>query len=75
MYTWTEDQQASARLRATGGGDIHRLGIASRVDFARMVTHYIGGTDLSSLVFSPSLVAVRRFVSHHIEGACDESSV
>ena len=42
VYTWTEDQQASAWRRATAGGDIHGLGTASRVGFARMVTHDTG---------------------------------
>ena len=42
VYTWTEDRQASARRRATVGGDIHGLGTASRVGFARMVTHDTG---------------------------------
>ena len=37
VYTCTED-----RRRATAGGDIHGLGTASRVGFARMVTHDTG---------------------------------
>ena len=64
VYTWTEDQQASARRRATAGGDIHGLGTASRVGLARMVTDDTGGTG-PVFQCSPSCrCASVRFASH-----------
>ena len=54
----------------TAGGFIHGLNAASRAGFARMVTRDTGNVlDL----FVLSLVAVRRFVSPHIEEACERS--
>ena len=75
VYTWTEDRQVSARRRATAGGDIHGLGTASRLGFARMVNQDTGTYRTCLPMFSLSLVAARRFVSRHIEAACERSNV
>ena len=63
-------KETSASRRATAGGYIHELNAASRAGFARLVTRDTGNVlDLYVL----SLVAVRRFLSLHIEEACERS--
>ena len=64
VYTCTEDRQASARRRATAGGNIHGLGTALRVGFARMVTHDTGGTGPILLCPLSCRCASVRFAPH-----------
>ena len=64
----------TGKRRPGVGRPLNEPDTASRVGFARMVAQDTGTVvDLSSKVLS--LVAVRRFVSPHIEEECERSGV